>query len=111
MNRNNLEIQNAIDKLERNYFTCAPFNCFGNDNRKQILGMLDVIKNNRSKIWINSSYLTLTEMFHEQPDNALWQSAIDAKDWLDGKFDIEELIFKEVEVSSGELFNRVYFKP
>lgn len=110
MNRNHLEIQSAIVKLEKNYFTCAPFNCFGNDNRKQISAMLDVIKNNRSKIWIYSSYLTLTQMLHKQPDNALWQAAIDAKDWLDGEFEIEELIFKEVEVSFGELFNRDYFK-
>jgi hypothetical protein len=111
MNREPQQIQNALAKLERNLNTCVPYSCFGNDNRKQILVMLDVIRNNRAKLWINSKYLSISEMFHEQPDNALWQSAIDARDWLDGQFAIEELMFKEIQLPTdklleGALFNR-----
>jgi len=109
MSREPQEIQNAILKLERNLKNCAPYDCFGNDNRRHIIIMLDVIKNRRLKVWINSTYLTTSEMFHEQPDNPLWQCAIDAKDWLDGKFAIEELLFGEVQLSSHKLFEGINF--
>ena len=107
MNRNPQEIETAIIKLERNLNTCVPYSCFGNDNKKSILVMLDIIRNNRSKVWINSTYLSISEMFHELPDNATWQSAIDARDWLDSQFQIEELLFKEIEISSSKLLQNV----
>ncbi|TFF39845.1 hypothetical protein [Mucilaginibacter psychrotolerans] len=103
MNRHPQEIKTAIAKLERNLNTCVPYSCFGNDNKKSILVMLDVIKNNRSSVWINSTYLSISEMFHELPDNATWQSAMDAREWLDSQFQIEELLFKEVEISCSKL--------
>ncbi|MBD1363086.1 hypothetical protein IDJ77_04615 [Mucilaginibacter sp. ZT4R22] len=109
MTRNPQEIINAITKLERNLNTCVPYSCFGNDNKKLVLIMLDVIRNNRSNLWINSTYLSVSEMFHQHPDNALWQSALDAKEWLEGQFEIEELLFKEVTVSSGNLLEGVLF--
>lgn len=109
MNREPQEIQNAMAKLERNLQVCVPYSCFGNDNKKLVLIMLDVIRNNRSKTWINSTYLSISEMFHQHPDNASWQSALDAKEWLDGRFGIDELLFKEIEVSSGKLLEGIYF--
>jgi hypothetical protein len=107
MNRDPHEIETAVTKLERNLNTCVPYSCFGNDNKKSILVMLDIIKNNRSKVWINSTYLSISEMFHELPDNATWQSAMDAREWLESKFEIEELLFKEAEISSSKLLEGV----
>ncbi|AMR33530.1 hypothetical protein A0256_19930 [Mucilaginibacter sp. PAMC 26640] len=108
MNRNLQEIKIAIVKLENNLHSCVPFCCFGNDNKKMILVMLDVIKHDRSRVWINSTYLSISEMFHQMPDNATWQAAIDAREWLESNFEIEELLFKELENSSSKLFESVF---
>ena len=109
MQRAQSEINNAVLKFERNLNTCAPYCCFGNDNKIKIIAMIDVIKNNRSKIWINSTYLTPTEMMHEHPDNPFWQAATDARDWLDGDFTVEELLFTDVNLIKNSFLKGILF--
>jgi hypothetical protein len=99
MKRDLFEITDSINKLEKNLKYCQPYNCFGNDNRIQIKIMLEVIKMDRSKSWIYSKYLNSDELLQEHPDNYMWQAAMDARDWLDGKFEIDELLFSETAVS------------
>ena len=104
MHRSAQEIDEAILKLERNLVHCTPYCCFGNDNKKKIAIMIDVIKNGRLKVWINSVYLTPSELLHQHPDNVFWQTAIDALDWLNGDFAFEDLLFEEV--SAGKKFSQ-----
>ena len=98
MKRSTQEINNAIAQLEKNLATCEVYNCFGDDNRLLIAVMIDVIKMNRSKHWIDSNNLSLNERTQEYPDNCLWRAAMDAREWLDGKFDLDELFFPERQI-------------
>ncbi|TWR30913.1 hypothetical protein FPZ43_00065 [Mucilaginibacter pallidiroseus] len=105
------DVQEAILKLEKNLITCVPYCCFGHDNKKRIAAMIDVLKNNRTIVWINSNFLTPTELFHEYPDNPLWRAALDAREWLDGSFDVNDLLFNDVNtfkkgLLEGLLFNQ-----
>lgn len=114
MNRETAEMEEAIAKLEINLNRCVPYSCFGEDNKKQIIVMIDVIKHQRSTVWINSTYLSISEMFHEQPINSLWRSAMDAREWLDQQFDIAELLFKEAPFNKslldGVLFSKEHVR-
>lgn len=85
----------AVKKLEQNILNCSPFDAFGFDNVAKINIMLDVILLDRSTAWINSSFLTSEELLMSQPDNVFWQSALDARAWLDGSIEIEDLLFPE----------------
>jgi hypothetical protein len=60
--------------------------------------MLEVIRMDRAKPWINTKYLNSEELLQKQPDNYMWQAAIYAREWLDGEFEIEELLFSETDV-------------
>lgn len=98
MKRDASEIAKSIKKLEKNLANCHPYDCFGNDNKIQIKIMLEVIRNDRSKSWINTKYLNSEELLKKQPDNYMWQAAIYAREWLDGEYEIEELLFSETDV-------------
>ncbi|MBE9585859.1 hypothetical protein IM792_15490 [Mucilaginibacter sp. JRF] len=91
------EISNAITLLELNAIKCSPFDCFGNDVRKQIYAMIDVLNNQRSKEWINARYLAENEIYATNLDNVVWRSAMDARDWMDGLFEIDDLLFPEAD--------------
>ena len=95
MQRTEVEILKSIKMLEHNSLHCHPFDCFGNDNRAKIEIMLDVIKMDRTLAWINSKFLNSIELMQTNPDNKLWRVAMDAKNWLDGEFEIGELLFSE----------------
>jgi len=85
----------AVKKLEQNILTCSPFDAFGFDNVAKINVMLDVILLDRSVAWINSTFLTTDELLMSQPDNVFWLSALDARAWLDGNIEIEDLLFPD----------------
>ncbi|TWR28838.1 hypothetical protein FPZ43_11245 [Mucilaginibacter pallidiroseus] len=72
---------------------CSPYDAFGNDNIAKIKIMLDVIRLKRSIAWINSAYLTDEELLMNSPDNVLWQSAMDARSWMDGDTSLQDLLF------------------
>lgn len=86
-------IKDAVTKLNQNLLECTHFSSFGYDNRLQIKIMLEVIEKNHSKSWINSKFLSPSELLREQPDNYLWRAACDAREWIDGEFPIEDLLF------------------
>lgn len=98
MKRDAFEIAKAIQKLEKNSANCHHYDCFGIDNKIQIKIMLEVIRMDRPKSWINTKYLNAEELLQKLPDNYMWQAAIFAREWLDGEFEIEELLFSEIEV-------------
>ncbi|TSD67287.1 hypothetical protein FFF34_007790 [Inquilinus sp. KBS0705] len=106
MRRSEIEMLDSIEKLEQNLYNCYPIDCFGGDNRLKIIIMIEVIKDNRSKAWINSKYLTPDDLLKYNPDDNLWRAAMDARDWMDGKITIEDLIFAERRVYEG---NQLYY--
>jgi len=57
--------------------------------------MLEVIMINRPQSWIDNKYLTFPQNLREKLDNIDWRTATDAREWLDGQFDIEELLYPE----------------
>jgi hypothetical protein len=83
----------AVKTLEKNILSCSPFDAFGYDNVEKINIMLDVILLNRSVAWINSTFLTSDELLVSQPYNVYWQSALDARAWVDGTIEIDDLLF------------------
>ncbi len=106
MIRSEQEIDKSVLELEENMLKCSPYDAFGNDNIAKIKIMLDVIKLNRSLAWINSAYLTNEELLMGTPDNVLWQSAIDAKSWMDGDTSLQDLLFpSKVQYVNGTKTN------
>lgn len=99
MQRTLSELIESMNRLESNLWNCHPYDCFGLDNRIKIKIMLEVMQLDRSKVWINSKYLNAGELMEKNPDNAMWRAAMDARNWLDGEFELEELLFSEREIS------------
>lgn len=95
MIRSNQEIVEAVKLLENNLNACQPVSALGVDNHKQIKIMIEVISVGRSQSWIDNKYLTFPQNMREKWDNTEWRTATDAKEWLDGAFDIEELLYPE----------------
>jgi hypothetical protein len=98
MQRSPSELVESMNMLESNLWFCHPYDCFGHDNRVKIQAMLEVIQMDRSKVWINSRYLNADELMEKNPDNVMWRAAMDARNWLDGEFELEELLFSEREI-------------
>jgi hypothetical protein len=96
MIRNNHEITEAIHLLQKNLETCQPVSALGVDNFKQIMIMLEVIGMRRSQYWIDETYLTFPQNLREKFENTEWRTATDAREWLEGKFEIHDLLFPEV---------------
>ena len=95
MYKSDAELLAAIQKLEQNILHCSPYDVFGHNNVSKINLMIEVIKMNRSLVWINSTFLISDEMFRSQPDNVMWQVAVDARSWLDNEIELEDLLFPE----------------
>ncbi|MBL4675130.1 MAG: hypothetical protein JKY70_02830 [Mucilaginibacter sp.] len=89
------EVKDMLEQLASNKLLCFPFDAFGSDNVAKIDTMRDVIQMNRSEAWINSKFLTDQELLLNEPDNELWQVALDARSWLNGKFEVSDLLFPE----------------
>ncbi|MCQ6956332.1 hypothetical protein [Mucilaginibacter aquariorum] len=85
--------------LERNLVYCYIYDCFGFDNRIKIKIMLEVMRMDRSKEWIDSAYGDADRLIEKESDDTMWQAALDARSWLDGEFELEELLFSEREGS------------
>jgi hypothetical protein len=98
MQRSPSELVESMNMLESNLWFCHPYDCFGYDNRTKIKVMLEVMQMDRSKVWINSRYLNADELMEKNPDNTMWRAAMDARNWLDGEFELEELLFSEREI-------------
>jgi hypothetical protein len=95
MIRNTQEIIEAVKLLENNLETCQPISALGVNNHKQILIMIEVISEGYTQSWIDNKYLTFPQNMREKLENTEWRTATDAREWLDGQFDIEDLLYPD----------------
>ncbi|TFF39816.1 hypothetical protein [Mucilaginibacter psychrotolerans] len=95
MIRNSQEIIEAVRLLKNNLETCQPVSALGVDNRRQIMIMIEVISVGCTQNWIDNKYLTFPQNMREKLDNTEWRSATDAREWLDGLFDIDDLLYPD----------------
>lgn len=93
--RSSQEIAEAVKLLEHNLETCQPVSALGIDNIKQIMMMIEVIKMNHSQSWINNKHLIFPQYMKEKLENTEWRTATDAREWLDGEFELEDLLYPD----------------
>jgi hypothetical protein len=96
MVRSSQNIIEAVRLLANNIETCQPLSALGVDNPKQIRIMIEVISMNHPQNWIDSKYLTFPQNMRAKLENTEWRTATDAREWLDGEFDIEDLLYPEI---------------
>ncbi|AMR33500.1 hypothetical protein A0256_19775 [Mucilaginibacter sp. PAMC 26640] len=101
MIRNSSEIIEAVRLLENNLETCQPVSALGIDNHKQIMIMIEVISVRCTQSWIDNKYLTFPQNMREKLENTEWRTATDAREWLDGQFEIEDLLYPDKMSQKG----------
>lgn len=95
--RSKVERQAAIDRLKQNKKKCKPCNFFGQDNHLCIDIMVDIIEKERSQEWIYQTYPGLNEQGQEDANEHRKRvSAINARDYLMGNGELEELLYPEL---------------
>nr|WP_294941620.1 hypothetical protein [uncultured Mucilaginibacter sp.] len=101
MIRSSQEIIEAVRLLKNNLETCQPVSALGVDNLKQITIMIEVISIGCTQSWIDNKYLTFPQNMREKLDNTEWRTATDAREWLDGQFDIDDLLYPDAMPQKG----------
>ncbi|WP_191187729.1 hypothetical protein [Mucilaginibacter pankratovii] len=63
--------------------------------------MIEVISMDHAQNWIDNKYLTFPQNMREKLENTEWRTATDAREWLDGEFEIEDLLYPEGTVQKN----------
>lgn len=85
------EIEDDIKRLEENKVKSVSM---GSEQHIDI--MIDVIKNDRSKQWIYENYPNTDNEGNElKSSHEKWQSAIGAREYLDGEQELNYILFPE----------------
>ena len=90
------EISFAVNRLKENKKKCSVRNFFGENNHEHIDIMIDVIENERSEEWIYITFPSCDDLGEEDcHEHSKFVSAINARDYLAGNEEIEDLLYPE----------------